>query len=122
MLAFKRILLKLSGEVLMGAQPHGIDLDTVGRLADEVLACAATGTQVALVIGGGNIWRGVAGAAQGQDRGPAYPDRGQDPAYPDRAQESWARSGPDLASWASWEEALCQVVVWAERPSYSLLL
>ena len=65
---YKRILLKLSGEVLMGSQPYGIDLDTVGRLADEVLACAATGTQVALVIGGGNIFRGVAGAAKGMDR------------------------------------------------------
>ena len=65
---YKRILLKLSGEVLMGNQPYGIDLDTVGRLADEVLAVAATGTQLALVIGGGNIFRGLAGAAKGMDR------------------------------------------------------
>lgn len=65
---YSRILLKLSGEVLMGSQPYGIDLDTVGRLADEILACAATGTQIALVIGGGNIFRGVAGAARGMDR------------------------------------------------------
>ncbi len=65
---YKRILLKLSGEVLMGQQPYGIDLDTVGRLADEVLACAATGTELALVIGGGNIFRGLAGAAKGMDR------------------------------------------------------
>jgi uridylate kinase len=65
---FKRILLKVSGEVLMGSQPFGIDLDTVGRVADEILACAATGTQVALVIGGGNIFRGLAGAAKGMDR------------------------------------------------------
>ena len=65
---YKRILLKISGEVLMGQQPYGIDLDTVGRLADEVLACAATGAQVALVIGGGNIFRGLAGAAKGMDR------------------------------------------------------
>jgi len=65
---YRRILLKLSGEVLMGNQPYGIDLDTVGRLADEVLACAATGAQLALVIGGGNIFRGLAGAAKGMDR------------------------------------------------------
>ncbi len=65
---YKRILLKVSGEVLMGSQPFGIDLDTVGRVADEILACAATGTQVALVIGGGNIFRGLAGAAKGMDR------------------------------------------------------
>ena len=66
--AYKRILLKVSGEVLMGDQPFGIDLETVGRVADEVIATAATGTQIALVIGGGNIFRGLAGAAKGMDR------------------------------------------------------
>ena len=65
---YKRILLKVSGEVLMGSQPYGIDLDTVGRLADEIVACAQTGKQIALVIGGGNIFRGLAGAAKGMDR------------------------------------------------------
>ena len=65
---YKRILLKVSGEVLMGTQPFGIDLETVGRVADEVIACAANGTEVALVIGGGNIFRGLAGAAKGMDR------------------------------------------------------
>ena len=65
---YKRILLKVSGEVLMGEKPYGIDLDTVGRLADEIIACAGTGTEVALVIGGGNIFRGLAGAAKGMDR------------------------------------------------------
>ncbi len=65
---YKRILLKVSGEVLMGSQPYGIDLDTVGRVADEIIACAATGAQIALVIGGGNIFRGLAGAAKGMDR------------------------------------------------------
>lgn len=65
---YKRILLKVSGEVLMGSQPYGIDLDMVGRLADEIVACAATGKQIALVIGGGNIFRGLAGAAKGMDR------------------------------------------------------
>jgi len=66
--SFKRILLKVSGEVLMGTQPFGIDLDIVGRLADEIMAAASRGTQVALVIGGGNIFRGLAGAAKGMDR------------------------------------------------------
>lgn len=65
---YKRILLKVSGEVLMGSQPFGIDLDTVGRVADEIIAVAGRGTQVALVIGGGNIFRGLAGAAKGMDR------------------------------------------------------
>jgi uridylate kinase len=64
----KRILLKISGEVLMGAQSFGIDLATVGRVADEVLECVSGGAEVALVIGGGNIFRGIAGAAKGMDR------------------------------------------------------
>jgi uridylate kinase len=67
-LRYKRILLKVSGEVLMGQQAFGIDLDTVGRIGDEVIACAKAGAQMALVIGGGNIFRGVAGAAKGMDR------------------------------------------------------
>lgn len=67
-LRYKRILLKVSGEVLMGSQPYGIDLGTVGRVADEVIDCVKAGAQVALVIGGGNIFRGVAGAAKGMDR------------------------------------------------------
>ena len=65
---YNRILLKISGEVLMGKEPFGIDLDTVGRVADEVIACTDAGAQVALVIGGGNIFRGLAGAAKGMDR------------------------------------------------------
>jgi len=65
---YKRILLKVSGEVLMGEKPFGIDLDTVGRVADEIIACVKEGIQVALVIGGGNIFRGLAGAANGMDR------------------------------------------------------
>jgi uridylate kinase len=63
-----RILLKISGEVLMGNQPFGIDLETVGRVAEEVMAVQALGAEVALVIGGGNIFRGMAGAAKGMDR------------------------------------------------------
>jgi uridylate kinase len=65
---FKRVLLKVSGEVLIGSAPYGIDLETVGRLADEIVAISKAGTQLALVIGGGNIFRGVAGAAKGMDR------------------------------------------------------
>lgn len=65
---FKRVLLKVSGEVLMGPQQYGIDLDTVGRLADEIAIAHKGGTQIALVIGGGNIFRGLAGAAKGMDR------------------------------------------------------
>ncbi len=64
----KRVLLKISGEVLMGQQPYGIDLQKVGELADEIIAAQQSGVQVALVIGGGNIFRGVAGAAKGMDR------------------------------------------------------
>ena len=67
-LKHKRILLKISGEVLMGSKAFGIDLATVGRVADEVLEAVAAGAQVALVIGGGNIFRGMAGAAKGMDR------------------------------------------------------
>ncbi len=65
---YNRVLLKISGEVLMGNEPFGIDLETVGRMADEVIACTKAGAQVALVIGGGNIFRGLAGAAKGIDR------------------------------------------------------
>jgi uridylate kinase len=67
-LAYRRVLLKVSGEVLMGAREFGLDLPTIGRVADEVLACSAAGAQIALVIGGGNIFRGLAQAAQGMDR------------------------------------------------------
>jgi uridylate kinase len=67
-LRYKRILLKVSGEVLMGDKPFGIDLDTVGRVASEVIAAHKAGAQVALVIGGGNIFRGMAGAAKGMER------------------------------------------------------
>ena len=68
---FNRILLKLSGEVLMGDQPFGIDTDMVARVAAEVKAAKDTGLQLCLVIGGGNIFRGMAGAAKGMDRAQA---------------------------------------------------
>jgi uridylate kinase len=65
---YKRILLKLSGEALAGGAPFGIDAARVKQLAAEVAAVAATGVQVGLVVGGGNIFRGVAAAAQKMDR------------------------------------------------------
>ncbi|WP_305096348.1 UMP kinase [Croceibacterium aestuarii] len=67
----KRVLLKLSGEVLMGDQQYGIDPAFVTELAREVKAARDTGLQICLVIGGGNIFRGMAGAAQGMDRAQA---------------------------------------------------
>jgi uridylate kinase len=69
--AYKRILLKLSGEVLMGNQAFGIDPEFVAELAREVKAAADTGLELCLVIGGGNIFRGMAGAAKGMDRAQA---------------------------------------------------
>jgi uridylate kinase len=68
---FKRILLKLSGEVLMGDQPFGIHPETVQRMALEVKAARDAGFELCLVIGGGNIFRGMAGAAKGMDRAQA---------------------------------------------------
>ncbi len=68
---YKRVLLKLSGEVLMGSQQFGIDPDFVAELAAEVKAAKETGLEICLVIGGGNIFRGMAGAAKGMDRAQA---------------------------------------------------
>ena len=65
---YKRILLKLSGEALAGGAAFGINGARVKELAEEVAAVAATGVQVGLVVGGGNIFRGVAAAAQKMDR------------------------------------------------------
>ena len=64
----KRILLKLSGEALMGTQDHGIDPDRLSQYASEIVEAASAGTQIAIVIGGGNIFRGLSGAAEGMDR------------------------------------------------------
>ncbi|QIK37307.1 UMP kinase [Caldichromatium japonicum] len=66
--AYRRILLKLSGEALMGTGPCGIDPEILERLAAEVRGLARAGTQVALVIGGGNLFRGAGLAAHGMDR------------------------------------------------------
>jgi len=65
---FHRILLKLSGEALMGPNQFGIDPETVASMAGEVAAAQEAGHQLCLVVGGGNIFRGNAGAAQGFDR------------------------------------------------------
>ena len=65
---WKRVLLKLSGEALMGDLDYGIDVATVDRFATDIGNAVAQGTQLAVVVGGGNIYRGMAGAAAGMDR------------------------------------------------------
>ena len=67
-MAYKRILLKLSGKALMGAQQHGIDPNRLNDYAKEIKALHLSGTEIAIVIGGGNIFRGVSGASKGMDR------------------------------------------------------
>ena len=68
MVAFKRILLKLSGESLMGEKQYGIDEKRLGEYASQIAEIAALGVQVGIVIGGGNIFRGLSGASKGFDR------------------------------------------------------
>ncbi len=65
---YRRILLKLSGEALLGEQGHGIDADILSQYADEIQAVQREGVEVSVVIGGGNIFRGVKGATEGMDR------------------------------------------------------
>lgn len=65
---YKRILLKLSGEALMGSRQYGIDPERLAEYAREIKSVIDLGVQVAIVIGGGNIFRGVAGASKGMDR------------------------------------------------------
>lgn len=65
---YKRILLKLSGEALMGDRQYGIDPDRLAEYAQEIKTVIEKGIEVAIVIGGGNIFRGVAGASKGMDR------------------------------------------------------
>ena len=65
---YSRVLLKLSGESLMGAQNYGIDPMRLGQYAAQIKEAAAAGVQIAIVIGGGNIFRGMQGAAKGFDR------------------------------------------------------
>jgi uridylate kinase len=68
---YRRILLKLSGEALMGAREFGLETETVGRIASEVKNVLDLGCEVCLVIGGGNIFRGIEAASQGLERGTA---------------------------------------------------
>jgi uridylate kinase len=68
---YQRVLLKISGEALMGSGEFGLDPETVSRIANEVASVNRLGIQVCLVIGGGNIFRGVAGASQGMQRASA---------------------------------------------------
>jgi uridylate kinase len=69
--SYKRILLKLSGEALMGDDAFGINRDTIARMVEEVAEITHMGVEVAVVIGGGNIFRGVAGGSVGMDRATA---------------------------------------------------
>jgi uridylate kinase len=69
--AFRRVLLKLSGEALMGERGYGIDPQTVQATAREIVAVRESGVEVAIVIGAGNIYRGMAAAAEGMDRASA---------------------------------------------------
>jgi uridylate kinase len=68
---YQRVLLKLSGEALMGRREYGLDNETVRRIAADVCDVVAMGVQVCVVIGGGNIFRGVSGAAAGMERAQA---------------------------------------------------
>jgi uridylate kinase len=68
---YRRVLLKVSGEALMGGQAFGIDIGTVDRIAADVKDATDAGTQVCMVIGGGNIFRGLSAAAKGIDRATA---------------------------------------------------
>ncbi len=68
---YRRVLLKLSGEALMGAKPYGIDPETVGRIAGEIRDALAHGIELCVVVGGGNIFRGLQAAEAGFDRASA---------------------------------------------------
>ncbi|WP_282941854.1 UMP kinase [Paenibacillus sp. RC67] len=68
---FKRVILKLSGEALAGQQGYGIDSDMISSIAAQVKEVVELNVEVAIVVGGGNIWRGIAGSAKGIDRATA---------------------------------------------------
>ena len=68
---FHRILLKISGEALMGDEPYGIDSETVNRVAFDIAEVHRLGVQICVVVGGGNIFRGISGAAAGMERASA---------------------------------------------------
>src|SRR5260370_38384520 len=67
-LKYRRVLLKLSGEALMGAREYGLDPEMVGRIASEIQSVHALGVEICVVIGGGNIFRGVSGSSGGMER------------------------------------------------------
>ena len=69
--AFDRILLKLSGEALMGDKEFGLELPRIEAIAEEIVDCQKTGVEIAIVVGAGNIYRGMAAAAEGMDRATA---------------------------------------------------
>jgi uridylate kinase len=69
--AFGRVLLKLSGEALMGGKQYGTDLETVEAIADEIVDVQSRGVEIAIVVGAGNIYRGMAAASEGMDRATA---------------------------------------------------
>ncbi len=71
MSTYRRVLLKVSGEALMGQRDYGLDSDMLATIAADIAAVVELGVEVSLVIGGGNIFRGVAGAASGMDRAQA---------------------------------------------------
>jgi uridylate kinase len=68
---YRRVLLKVSGEALMGNGQFGIDVDTIDRIARDVKEAAEAGSEICMVVGGGNIFRGLAGSAKGIDRATA---------------------------------------------------
>ncbi len=68
---YKRVILKLSGEALSGDQGYGLEAGVLNSMAQQIAELVASGVQVAIVVGGGNIWRGVAGAKRGIDRATA---------------------------------------------------
>ena len=70
-LKYRRVLLKVSGEALMGPRDYGLDPEMIGRIADEVQSVHRLGVELCLVIGGGNIFRGLSGAAVGMERASA---------------------------------------------------
>ncbi|HUW63563.1 MAG TPA: UMP kinase [Spirochaetia bacterium] len=65
---YRRVVLKISGEALAGAQDHGIDPEVVHSIAGQIKEVVGLGLQLSLVMGGGNIWRGISGSARGMDR------------------------------------------------------
>lgn len=70
-LNYRRVVLKLSGEALAGDRGYGIDPKTISSIANQIKEVVEMGVQIAVVVGGGNIWRGIAGSAQGIDRATA---------------------------------------------------